>query len=73
MHDAGNFVPALHKSAHAANLLDRFRRVPNTLAIRQRLNISQKEFAENFGILLHTLIELEERRRFPTPTMMADR
>ena len=46
----------------SAEELDRFRRVPNTKAIRERLNLSQKQFARRYRIPLRTLQQWEQGR-----------
>lgn len=46
-------------------------RVPeqvNVRAIRQQLNLSQKEFARRYGFSLDALQNWEQGRRFPDPT-----
>ncbi len=39
--------------------------VPDVRAIRARLDLSQEEFAERFGLGLRTLQEWEQKRRVP--------
>lgn len=45
--------------------LKRFRRVPNPKIIRQRLNLTQEQFAEQFEIPIGTLRDWEQGARQP--------
>jgi putative transcriptional regulator len=45
--------------------LAQFERVPNIKAIREKLHLSQKQFAETFGLSLSVVRDLEQGRFFP--------
>ena len=45
--------------------LSRFRRVPNPREIRQRLNLTQEEFAERFHLRLGTIRDWEQGKKQP--------
>jgi putative transcriptional regulator len=45
--------------------LARFDRVPNIKAIREKLHLSQKQFAETFGLSLSVVRDWEQGRFFP--------
>jgi putative transcriptional regulator len=45
--------------------LARFERVPDVKAIRERLRLSQKQFAEIFGLSLSVVRDWEQRRFIP--------
>ena len=45
--------------------LARFERVPNVKAIRERLRLSQKQFADIFGLSLSVVRDWEQRRFIP--------
>jgi len=51
--------------------LNRMVRRPNVKAIRESLNMTQKEFSDTFGIPLRTLQEWEQNRRIPDFTTMS--
>lgn len=51
--------------------LSRMVRRPNVKAIRESLSMTQKEFADTFGIPLRTLQEWEQNRRIPDFTTMS--
>lgn len=51
--------------------LNRMVRRPNVKAIRESLSMTQKEFADTFGIPLRTLQEWEQNRRIPDFTTMS--
>ena len=45
--------------------LAQFERVPNIKAIREKLHLSQKQFAETFGLSLSVVRDWEQGRFFP--------
>jgi putative transcriptional regulator len=45
--------------------LARLERVPNVKAIRERLRLSQRQFAETFGLSLSVVRDWEQRRFIP--------
>ena len=51
--------------------LNRMVRRPNVKAIRESLSMTQKGFADTFGIPLRTLQEWEQNRRIPDFTTMS--
>jgi putative transcriptional regulator len=51
--------------------LARMPRIPNPKVLRERLNLTQEEFARQFHIWLRTLQEWEQNERMPDSTAIA--